>query len=46
MQKDGKGPDVVLGSHLDQIKAVTQAEGLQDFRREREGEEMNKGNES
>lgn len=29
-----------MGSHLDQMRAVDQAENLQDFRREREGHLM------
>ena len=33
-------PEVHLGSHIDQMKAVNQAEELQDFRREREGHLM------
>jgi len=33
-------PDVHLGSHIDQMRAVNQAESLQDFRREREGHLM------
>ncbi|CAD7939699.1 unnamed protein product [Amoebophrya sp. A120] len=33
-------PDVHMGSHLDQMRAVEQTENLQDFRREREGHLM------